>query len=79
MGKILIVGANGAVGQSCISKLANKDLVLISRSEFNDNSDKGSQIGIFQLNRSSISPLRIPSNSRNNQGTICHPSGSLSS
>ena len=44
MGKILIVGANGAVGQSCISKLANKDLVLISRSEFDDNSDKGSQI-----------------------------------
>ena len=44
MGKILIVGANGAVGQSCISKLANKDLVLISRSEFDGNSDKGSQI-----------------------------------
>jgi len=44
MGKILIVGANGAVGQSCISKLANKDLVLISRSEFDDNSDEGSQI-----------------------------------
>jgi len=44
MGKILIVGANGAVGQSCISKLANKDLVLISRSEFDDNIDNGSQI-----------------------------------
>lgn len=44
MGKILIVGANGAVGQSCISKLTNKDLVLISRSEFDDNIGKGSQI-----------------------------------
>jgi len=44
MGKILIVGANGAVGQSCISKLANKDLVLISRSEFDNNSDESSQI-----------------------------------
>jgi NAD(P)-dependent dehydrogenase (short-subunit alcohol dehydrogenase family) len=44
MGKILIVGANGAVGQSCISKLSNKDLVLISRSEFDDNIDNGSQI-----------------------------------
>lgn len=44
MGKILIVGANGAVGQSCISKLANKDLVLISRSEFDHNIDNGSQI-----------------------------------
>ena len=44
MGKILIVGANGAVGQSCISKLTNKDLVLISRSEFDDNIDYGSQI-----------------------------------
>ena len=44
MGKILIVGANGAVGQSCILKLANKDLVLISRSEFDDNIDNGSQI-----------------------------------
>ena len=44
MGKILIVGANGAVGQSCISRLANKDLVLISRSEFDDNIDNGSQI-----------------------------------
>ncbi|MDB2636426.1 SDR family oxidoreductase [Alphaproteobacteria bacterium] len=44
MGKILIVGANGAVGKSCISKLANKDLVLISRSEFDDNIDNGSQI-----------------------------------
>ena len=44
MGKILIVGANGAVGQSCISKLTNKDLVLISRSEFDDNINNGSQI-----------------------------------
>lgn len=44
MGKILIVGANGAVGKSCISKLANKDLVLISRSEFDDNIDNDSQI-----------------------------------
>ena len=44
MGKILIIGANGAVGKSCISKLANKDLVLISRSEFDDNIDNDSQI-----------------------------------
>ena len=34
MGKIIIIGANGAVGKSCASNLSEKDLVLISRSEF---------------------------------------------
>ena len=32
MGKILIIGANGAVGKSCVQKLKdNNDLVLVSR------------------------------------------------
>ncbi len=34
MGKIIILGANGAVGKSCASNLTDKELVLISRSEF---------------------------------------------
>jgi len=34
MGKILIIGANGAVGKSCVQKLKdNNELVLVSRSE----------------------------------------------
>ena len=34
MGKILIIGANGAVGKSCAQKLKDKnELVLISRSK----------------------------------------------
>lgn len=37
MGKIIIIGANGAVGRSCISTLKDKELVLISRSEFDEN------------------------------------------
>ncbi len=41
MGKFVIVGANGAVGRSCISKLKEKELVLISRSKFdNPKSEK---------------------------------------
>ena len=35
MSKILIIGANGSVGKSCIENLKDgNDLVLISRSEF---------------------------------------------
>ena len=34
MGKIIVLGANGAVGKSCASNLSDKELVLISRSEF---------------------------------------------
>ena len=34
MGKILIIGANGAVGKTCASNLSKEELVLISRSEF---------------------------------------------
>ena len=38
MGKILIIGANGAVGKSCVQKLKeNNDLVLVSRSKEEDN------------------------------------------
>ena len=38
MGKILIIGANGAVGKSCIQKLKdNNELVLISRSKEEDS------------------------------------------
>ena len=37
MGKILIIGANGAVGKSCVQKLKdNNDLVLVSRSKVED-------------------------------------------
>ena len=37
MGKILIIGANGAVGKSCVQKLKDKnELVLISRSKEGD-------------------------------------------
>ena len=37
MGKILIIGANGAVGKSCVQKLKDKnELVLISRSKVGD-------------------------------------------
>ena len=39
MGKIMIIGANGAVGKACSANLAEKDLVLISRSEFDNSSD----------------------------------------
>ena len=39
MGKIIIIGANGAVGKACTANLAEKDLVLISRSEFDDSSE----------------------------------------
>jgi len=34
VGKIIVLGANGAVGKSCASNLSDKELVLISRSEF---------------------------------------------
>ena len=35
MSKILIVGANGSVGKSCVNNLKDdNDLILISRSEF---------------------------------------------
>ena len=44
MGKIIIIGANGAVGKSCASKLNDKELVLISRSKFDDNNPKNSQV-----------------------------------
>ena len=38
MSKILIIGANGAVGKSCIKKLKDEnELVLISRSKEQDN------------------------------------------
>ena len=43
MGKIIIIGANGAVGKSCTSKIADKELVLISRSGFDDNTSKNPQ------------------------------------
>ena len=39
MGKIMIVGANGAVGKACTANLTEKDLVLISRSEFDNSSE----------------------------------------
>ena len=39
MGKIIIIGANGAVGKACTANLAEKDLVLISRSEFDKSSE----------------------------------------
>ena len=44
MGKIIIIGANGAVGKSCASKLNDKELVLISRSKFDDSTPKNSNI-----------------------------------
>ena len=44
MCKIIIIGANGAVGKSCASKLNDKELVLISRSKFDDNNPKNSQV-----------------------------------
>lgn len=52
MGKILIVGANGAVGKSCVSKLKDKELVLISRSNFDDANSENSLISknILDLN-----------------------------
>ena len=38
MGKILIIGSNGAVGKSCVQKLKdNNELVLISRSKEEDS------------------------------------------
>ncbi len=39
MGKIIIIGANGAVGKSCASNLSDKELVLISRSEFDKDAN----------------------------------------
>jgi len=52
MGKILIIGANGAVGKSCVSKLKDKELVLISRSNFDDANSENSLISkiILDLN-----------------------------
>ena len=50
MGKILIIGANGAVGQACVTKLDNKELVLISRSKFDDDTDNSNQITKHVLN-----------------------------
>tara|TARA_Y100000996_G_scaffold386486_1_gene344551 strand:- start:719 stop:1423 length:705 start_codon:yes stop_codon:yes gene_type:complete len=52
MGKIIIVGANGAVGKSCVSKLNDKELVLISRSDFDDSISENSLISknVFDIN-----------------------------
>ena len=49
MGKILIIGANGAVGKSCVQKLKDKnDLVLLSRSKEEDN-ENSPNISSFTL------------------------------
>ena len=49
MGKILIIGANGAVGKSCVQKLKDKnELVLISRSKDGDI-ENSSNISSFTL------------------------------
>ena len=51
MDKILIVGANGSVGKSCVNNLKeNNDLVLISRSEFDSDIEGNFEKNLLDIN-----------------------------
>ena len=51
MSKILIIGANGSVGKSCIDNLKDgNDLVLISRSEFDSEVGNNFEKNVLDIN-----------------------------
>lgn len=51
MSKILIIGANGSVGKSCIENLKDgNDLVLISRSEFDSEVGNNFEKNVLDIN-----------------------------
>jgi len=51
MSKILIIGANGSVGKSCIENLKDgNDLVLISRSEFDSEVENNFEKNVLDIN-----------------------------
>ena len=51
MSKILIIGANGSVGKSCIENLKDgNDLVLISRSEFDSEDGNNFEKNVLDIN-----------------------------
>ena len=51
MGKILVIGANGSVGKSCVNNLKDdNDLVLISRSEFDSDVEGNFEKNVLDIN-----------------------------
>ena len=51
MGKILVIGANGSVGKSCVNNLKDdNDLVLISRSEFDSGVEGNFDKNVLDIN-----------------------------
>ena len=51
MSKILIIGANGSVGKSCVDNLKDgNDLVLISRSEFDSEDGNNFEKNVLDIN-----------------------------
>ena len=51
MSKILVIGANGSVGKSCVNNLKDdNDLVLISRSEFDSDVEGNFEKNVLDIN-----------------------------
>ena len=51
MGRILVIGANGSVGKSCVNNLKDdSDLVLISRSEFDSDVEGNFEKNVLDIN-----------------------------
>ena len=51
MSKILIIGANGSVGKSCVSNLKNdNELVLLSRSAFDGDVEGSFEKNVLDIN-----------------------------
>ena len=51
MGKILVIGANGSVGKSCVNNLKDdNDLVLISTREFDSEVEVNFQKNVLDNN-----------------------------
>ena len=58
MSKILIIGANGSVGKSCVANLKDdNELVLLSRSAFDGDIE-----GSLEKNAVSYTHLTLPTN-----------------
>ena len=67
MGKILIIGANGAVGKSCVQKLKDKnELVLISRSKEGDI-ENSTKISSFTLDINILQTIRLSIHTSDNK------------
>ena len=61
MGKILVIGANGSVGKSCVNNLKDdNDLVLISRSEFDSDVEGNFEKNVLDINAVSYTHLTLP-------------------